>query len=287
MSVVAEVIAHVPATCGELLQGVDADGPVLISMPIDQYGTVRVALTDEPGVSVTPALPHATAALLLAIDRAEWRGGATVQLGGELPHSRGMGSSTADVAGVVHAVCSAADVSVTPEEVVALMTQVEPSDSSPLQGLWAIDHVHGRRAMRLAAMPGAWYLACVDSGEPAATLDVHRICGVGPHIPDDTLRATQWRDPAAVARVATDSALRNQERRPHPAFDAVHRVAQRLGAPGICVAHSGSLCAVICAGLSQAVNARGALAAEGLRADLLQAAAPGVRVRVDRPAVVD
>jgi L-threonine kinase len=252
-------------------------------MPIEQYGTVRVALTDEPAVSVTPALPHATAALQLALDRAAWRGGAAVQLGGELPHSRGMGSSTADIAGVIRAVCAAAEVSIAPEELVTLMTQVEPSDSSPLQGLWAIDHVRGGRATRIAPMPAAWYLACVDSGEPTPTLDVHRTCGVGPRIPDDTLRTTRWRDPGGVARVATESALRNQERRPHAAFDAVFRVAQQLRAPGICVAHSGSLCAVICAGLDQAVAARSALAAEGLRAEWLRAYAPGVRIRVHRP----
>ena len=63
VTVVAEAVAHVPATCGELLQGVDADGPVLVSLPIELMGTVEVALIREPVIAVVPHRPRAHVAL--------------------------------------------------------------------------------------------------------------------------------------------------------------------------------------------------------------------------------
>jgi L-threonine kinase len=280
MTVVAEGVAFVPATCGELLQGVDSEGPILVSLPVELYGTVRVALTDDPEVSITPALPKAAAAVQLALARSGWRRGARVVLGGELPHSRGMASSTADVAGVIGGICATAGVAVTQRELLAMMVEVEPSDSSPWRGLWAIDHVGGSRALRLGPVPRHLWVAMVDGGESIATLDVHRTYGAGPRVPDDTVRATRWTDGDDIGRVATASAVRNQSRLPNPAFDMARGVAERVGAVGVCVAHSGSVCGVICIGIVKATEACDALTAVGLRAAPIRAWAPGLRVRV-------
>lgn len=281
LAVATTAVVRVPATCGELLQGVGEDGPVLVSLPVDLWGSVRVTLTPEPGLTVTPPLPKARTALALALDRAGWRGGAVVELGGEIPQARGMGSSTADVAGVIAGVCSLAGAGLGDGELVSLMTQVEPSDSSPLRGLWAIDHVGGRRTARLGDLPIGWWVAAVDSGVAMHTLDIHRECGAGARIPAGLLEGVDWRDPLAVAHVATESALRNQERLPHPAFDSVLRCARRLGAPGVCVAHSGSLCAVICAGEAQAADAHELLAARGLPVNVLRVHGPGMHVDME------
>jgi L-threonine kinase len=280
MTAVAQVRVLTPATCGELLQGVDSEGPVLVSLPVELMGSVEVTLSREGAISVSPDLPRARAALDLVLDRTGWRGGVAVRLGGEVPRSRGMGSSTVDVAGVLLGVCRAAGVELGNAELVGLMTRVEPSDSSPLRGLWAIDHVDGRRALALGDGPPGVWLAAVDSGVPVATADVHRACGAGPRIPDGVIRSLDWDSPVAVGRLAGESALRNQERLPHAAFGAVRTVARRAGALGVFVAHSGSLCGVMCAGRSAARSARDALAAEGLRAEVLRAAAPGSRVVV-------
>src|SRR4029077_6743804 len=42
----ATAVARVPATCGELLQGVEAQGPVLVSLPVERGGTVAVTLLE-------------------------------------------------------------------------------------------------------------------------------------------------------------------------------------------------------------------------------------------------
>lgn len=279
MTVVASARAVVPATCGELVQGVDTIGPLLVSLPIDVCGTVSVSLTDEAEVVVDPPLPRASAALRVALAEAGWRGGAVARLGGEVPQGRGMASSTVDVAGVVGAVFAATGRPLGPARLLALMTAVEPSDSCPLPGLWAIDHVRGMRMSCLGAAP-AWHLVAVDSGAAVDTLGLHRAYGAGPRIPADVAQRLARASASVLARLATESALRNQERLPHPAFSVVRRVVARMDAPGICVAHSGSICAAICDGALSAARTAAALRSYGLSCTTWRVAAPGMRTEV-------
>jgi L-threonine kinase len=188
-----------------------------------------------------------------------------------------MGSSTVDVAGVIGATAAAAGLALSPSELVRLVTAVEPSDSSALPGLWAIDHVAGTRAVPLCVPAPAWHLVAVDGGTPVETLHVHRTWGAGPCVADDTL-ARLARDAFSLAHVATESALRNQERLPHPAFDTIRDVVAATNALGICVAHSGSVCAAICDGAWSASVVSAALRAHGLSCNTWLAAAPGMRV---------
>jgi L-threonine kinase len=286
MTAVACAVVRIPATCGELLQGVlDGGEPVLVSLPVDVMGTVEVTLIASPEVrQVDPPLPRATAAIHLALAHVGWPGGAIVRLGGEVPHGRGMGSSTVDVAGILAGVAAAAGVHLEPAELLRLATTVEPSDSSPLNGLWAIDHVRGRHAVHLGDAPHGWHVVAVDSGSSVATLDVHRWCGAGPPVDAAHIaalhRAARRGDAAALARIATQSAHRNQSRLPHPLFDAVQDVVASTSALGMCVAHSGSLCAVICTDACGAHEATTALRARGLDSTTWRVASPGLSVEL-------
>ncbi len=276
-------IARVPATCGELLQGVDGEGPVLVSLPVERCGTVRVALVDEPELRVEPDRPRARRALRLALDACEWRGGARVRLGSEVPSGRGLGSSTVDVAGVLCATAAAAGTGLDPSRLMALATAVEPSDTSPLPGLWAVDHVHGGRLRRLGPAPSAW-VAAVDGGGVVDTAALHERAGAGPPLPPGTLEALAAAvaagDLDALGALATASARRNQQRLRHPALDAALAVAAGCGAAGICAAHSGTLLGVLCASPEQARRASANLRDRGWPTSVDRVSGPGATVRV-------
>jgi L-threonine kinase len=276
-------VARVPATCGELLQGVDGQGPVLVSLPVERGGTVEVALVDEAGERVRPDRPRARAALRLALDACGWRGGARVRLGAEVPPGRGLGSSTVDVAGVLCAAAAAAGVVLDPARLMRLATAVEPSDTSPLAGLWAADHVHGRRLRLLGPAPTAW-VAAVDGGGIVDTLALHARAGPGAPLRPGTLdalaRAVTAGDLAAMGALATASARRNQRRLPHPALADALAVASRVGAAGVCAAHSGTLLGVLCGSAEQAHRAAAELRDRGWPASVDRVSAPGTTVRV-------
>jgi uncharacterized protein involved in propanediol utilization len=100
------------------------------------------------------------------------------------------------------------------------------------------------------------------------------------------LSATRAGDVGALARIGEESAVRNQSRLSHPAFATLRRIARRVGAEGVCVAHSGSLCALICGDEPRAAAGALALRAEGLACTTWTVAAPGIRVRPRVPAEV-
>jgi L-threonine kinase len=278
--------AWVPATCGELLQGVDSEGPVLVSLPVERGGTVEVALVRETELRVEPDRPRARAALRLALDACGWQGGARVRLGGEVRSGRGLGASTVDVAGVLCATFAAAGTNLENSTLMRLATAVEPSDTSPLPGLWAVDHVRGARLGHLGAAPAAWVVS-VDGGGVVDTVALHARAGPGPSMPPGTLDALAASvaagDLAAVGAVATASALRNQARLPHPAFEDVLLVAAQTGAPGVCAAHSGTLLGILYGSPDQAQRAGSALRGRGWPTHIDRVAAPGATVRVTEP----
>ena len=270
--------ARVPATCGELLQGVDDRGPVLVSLPIDRWGGVEVALVDEPGVRVEPDRPRATAALRVAVDACGWGGGARAWLGGEVPAGHGLGSSTVDVAGVLCATFAAAGRPLGAVELMRLATAVEPTDTSPLPGLWAVDHTAGGRLRRLGPAPGAW-VASVDGGGTVDTLEMHARAGAGPPLPAGEVEAlaaaVAAADLDAIGALATASARRNQERLPHPAFDDALAVCALASGAGVCAAHSGTVLGVLCASEERAEDAAAQLCDRGWEARVDRVSAPG------------
>jgi L-threonine kinase len=273
--------AFVPATCGELLQGVDARGPVLVSLPVERWGSVEVELRDEPALEVEPHRPRAAGALRLALDACAWRGGARALLGGEVPAGHGLGSSTVDVAGVLLAAAAAAGHPLDAAELMRLATAVEPSDTSPLPGLWAVGHTDGGRLRRLGAAPDAW-VTSVDGGGTVDTLDLHARAGAGPALPagdlDRLAAAVAAADLGGIGAVATASALRNQDRLPHPALDDTLAVASAIAAAGVCAAHSGTLLGVLCASHGAALTAAARLRSRGWRPRIDRVSAPGARV---------
>lgn len=286
---VATAVARVPATCGELLQGVDAQGPVLVSLPVERGGTVEVALLEAPGLRVEPDRPRAAAALRLALDVSGWRGGAWVHLGGEVPAGRGLGSSTVDVAGVLCATFAAAGASLDGARLMRLATAVEPTDTSPLPGLWAVDHVRGGRLRPLGPAPATWVVS-VDRGGVVDTVALHARAGPGPALPGGTVEALAAAvargDLTAIGALATASARRNQERLPHPAFPDALSVATEVGAAGICAAHSGTLLGILCGSADQAHRAAAALTDRGWPSQIDRVVSPGATVRVASERVV-
>ncbi|HEX3605825.1 MAG TPA: hypothetical protein VH134_07870 [Candidatus Dormibacteraeota bacterium] len=280
---IASATARIPATCGELLQGVDPGGPLLVSLPVAALGTVEVTLTEDPAIGVLPARPRAGAALRLALGACGWRGGAQARLGGEVPSGRGLGASTIDVAGAICATFAAAARPLDPRALMRLATGVEPSDTSPLPGLWAADHVTARRIRHLGPAPTAWVVA-VDAGGQVDTLALHARAGPGPTIPEGELdrlaAAVAAGDLATLGAVATASALRNQDRLPHPALADALAVAADLGAAGLCAAHSGTVLGVICATRTEADGATAALTQRGWAATINRIHAPGAATGV-------
>ncbi|WP_329114821.1 GHMP kinase [Streptomyces sp. NBC_01353] len=271
-----------PCHHGEILQGVflDADGrrcAGLVTLPMAGPGSsaefVRHPGTAPEVITVVPAdrTKAAQAAVLAVAECAERTGlppcGGELRISCDIPVGLGMGSSTSDVIATVRAVADAYGLRLAPETVARLAVRAElacdplMSDGRPV--LFA--QREGRVLEVLGpALPPLVVVGCtLGGGAPVDTLALPVREAADADIRDFELlrtllrRAVATGDAQLLGEVATASARRGQQVLGHPEFDALTAVAQRVGAAGVQIAHSGAVAGV-----------------------LFDAAAPGLRHRV-------
>ncbi|NMD58140.1 MULTISPECIES: GHMP kinase [Tsukamurella] len=249
---------------GELLQGrfrcpVFDECPGLVTVPIGTVGSVAVFVPDTSGVvrAVGTARDVAKARRAAEVTLAHLRvRGVLGCTGGELRVTRttavglGLGSSTADVLAAVRAVADCAGAELDAETVARLAVAAEGA-SDPL---WAdrpilFAHRHGHVIEELGAvLPPMLLVRCVLGG-PVDTLAL-RPTGAGDVEEYEDLRAllrcaVAAGDAAGVAAVATRSAVLNQSRHYKPGLGRLIAAAERGGALGVQVAHSGNVAGLL------------------------------------------
>ncbi|MCL5959775.1 MAG: GHMP kinase, partial [Chloroflexi bacterium] len=143
--IIARATVKMPGTCGELVQGTLGGTPFHISCPIDVYSTVSVELTDTTcDWAFPPDTPKAAAAVQAALRHFGADGlGGRLSIRASLPRAKGMASSTADVAGAIHAVAQALGREISPAEVAHLALEIEPTDGSIFPDIALFDHRGG------------------------------------------------------------------------------------------------------------------------------------------------
>ena len=246
--------AYVPATCGELVQGMHDGGHFLVSCPIDLFAAVTVEVAEEGRVHAPPDCPKAAAALraALAFFGAEERG-VRLRVDSPIPRSKGMGSSTADVAGAIYALAAALGRRISPSQVADLALAVEPTNSSLFPGLALLDHRSGTRREEIGPPPPAEILV-LDCGGEVDTLAYNAVDrtevlhSLAPQVAEalDLVReGVARRDLDLVGQGATLSARAHQAVLPKAPLEAAIALGRQAGAAGVCAAHSGTVLGVL------------------------------------------
>lgn len=240
---------RVPFTCGELVQGTDPDGGAfLVSCPIDRYAEVRASLHDTGASNGPPDRPKALAAARRTL--AELGGeslGVRLEIRSDLPVGRGFGTSTADVVGAIAATARAFGEDLTPQAIARIAVAVEPSDGTMFPGLAVFDHRTGSRWEALGPAP-ALAIVVLDFGGAVDTVAHHARRPAVPHAAttmqggalDLVRRGVRSADPAVIGSGATLSTIANEALLPKRALAETIEFAVRLGAVGVCAAHSGT-----------------------------------------------
>ena len=242
-----------PATCGELVQGTRAGVAFHVTCPIDLYSTVTVELVEGTRIACSPEHPKAGAGVVAALRHLGVEAGARVTVHSTIPRAKGLGSSTADVAGTIAACALAAGRPLPPEVIARLALSVEPTDGSIFPGIVLFDHRHGADFEWLGNAP-AMSVVIVDSGGEVDTVAFNRVDrgavlrSLEPEHAEALALARRGLakgDPALIGRAATLSAIANQRVLPKPGLPAVLEAARELGAAGVCVGHSGTVIGVL------------------------------------------
>ena len=243
-----------PATCGELVQGLFDGELCLVSCPIGWYGHTTVHLNPEGLWTLPPRTPKVARALAVAWQHLGYTvAGGVVRLAADIPRGRGYGSSTVDVAGTLYALGHALGKPFTSEDVARLAVRVEPTDSTLWPGLALFAHRTGTLARALAPAPPL-QVVVVDPGGEVDTTTFNRTLSVDALRPlaaahREAFDLLQWglehRAWEAVGAAATLSASVHQAILHNALLDTVLLLSREVGALGVCRAHSGTLLGIL------------------------------------------
>ncbi len=248
--VLAQGSALAPGTCGELAQGVLDGVTAMITCPIDLYSTATVELREGTGRAQGPAeSPKAVRAVELTIallGRDDLDGQLYIRC--DVPRSKGMASSTADIVAAIGATAEALNSEISIKDQAKLALTVEPSDGVMLPGIALFDHMGGQIARSLGDPPDMRVLVL----EFAGALDTETFNAVERHAELQRLESSfrealeliteglERGDSELIGRGATLSALSYQVVLPKPQLPEAATLARDAGALGVNVAHSGT-----------------------------------------------
>lgn len=177
----------------------------------------------------------------------------TLEVECPLPHSKGFGTSTADVVGAIVAAAEAAGARLNPVEIARLAVAVEPSDGTMFPGLALFDHREAGRWELLGPSPPLRVVVLefeglVDTLEYNARLDLDYLRSMESAHREavELLRqGLRLRRPELIGLAATTSAVINQRVLPKPHLERVIDLAAQFHALGVCAAHSGTALGVL------------------------------------------
>lgn len=244
-----------PGTCGELVQGTLEGEHFLVSCPVDLYAEVTVEITGTPGVlQASPYAFKAKAALERALEYFHAPGvGVRLRLHSPLPGGKGMGASTADVAGAIYAIAKALGREIKPQEVAHLAVSVEPTDGTVFPNLVLFDHRRGFLYGELGP-PLPVDILALDFGGEVDTLEYNAVdrSALLRKLEPQAREALELvrsglaqGDVDLIGRGATLSALSHQEVLYKPQLEKVLALSRDVGALGVNVAHSGVVIGVL------------------------------------------
>ena len=245
---------YVPGTCGELAQGMLDGSHFLVSCPVDLFSAVSVEVTDEGRIIAPSDAPKAARALRAALsffglDRL----GVRLTIDSPIPRSKGMGSSTADVAGAIYALALALGRDIAPRDVARLALSIEPTNSSLFLNLALFDHRQGRISEDLGP-PVPAEVMVLDCGGEVDTVAYNRV---------DRTRMLRTLEPLAsealtliregqalgdiylIGQGAIISARAHQKVLAKAPLESIISAAHEAGAAGVNVAHSGTVIGVL------------------------------------------
>lgn len=243
-----------PATCGELMQAVINGQDFLINCPINLYSHAHMQRSFEAGVKLSE--PDSCDNVAKALDILKKQLGAkryTLNLNSEVPHAKGMASSSAELTAAVGALMQACDFSMDNAELSKLLTKIAPSSHAHIPGIAHVNHLTGELHESLTA-PAALSVLVVDCGGEVDTLEYDRdvarsvyeehqdtvICALG-----QLLLGLRTSDELAVAQAATRSAILSQKILFKPQFGKLLQHSVASGALGVNCAHQGTVLGIL------------------------------------------
>ncbi|MFZ7102601.1 MAG: GHMP kinase [Peptococcaceae bacterium] len=244
--------AIAPGTCGELVQGVIENMNFHITCPVNCFSKIQVEIRKDDYIFIndptrTKVIQGVTKTMQFLTKRV-W--GAAITIETQLPVSKGMASSTADISAACFATAQALGYELSPHEIAKIALSIEPSDGLFFPGIVAFDHVKGNyykeigKALELN-------LFIYDFGGEIDTIVFNKRPDLKEkNFLNETKAKEAFRtvekglrtsNEKLIAKGATISALANQNIIFKPQLEEIIDTVLQAGGLGLNTAHSGTL----------------------------------------------
>jgi len=254
-----KITIKVPGTCGELVQGICNDNNFQVTCPIELFSYIHLELysADNKKINNFP-LPKKSRQALISIlnyfGLNEKDVNLKINISSEISSKKGMGSSSADIIGIVLGVSFLLNKKISADEVAKLALVIEPTDGIMYEDIVCFDHLKKGLLERIGQPPLLDVLVidpggCVDTLEFNRRKDLIRLRLENQKEIAQALqlvkRGIRGKNIKLLGEGATLSALRNQKILFKKELEKVISTSYKMGAVGVNVAHSGVVLGVL------------------------------------------
>ena len=247
------VKVRTPGTCGEFIQGWFAGNPCLVSSPIDRYSRITIA----EGQGNLKLLKPKTVAMIEAVFRRyaipeKEKDRLNISMASEIPLEKGMASSTADLAGMAAGLSAYFELGLTPAEVGAVCTAIEPSDNLMFPKLNLFNHIDGRVLKSFGGCVAADLLIIdfhggIDTMSFNETQDDYskQDLETFAEIVEQFEHGVKTKNLRDIGAACTRSAFLNQKRLKKPYLEILNELSVAYGGLGTVIGHSGTVIGIM------------------------------------------
>lgn len=242
-----EVIERYPGSVGEIIQGKYNGIDVLLSCPINLY--TEIILSDEKERDNEREYIKSYRFIDNILDKWGYRNWKiALSINSTIPKGKGFASSTADLSAIYNGLLRLTDRKFNQEELIKNCLKIEPTDSIIFDKATIFDYKEGKVIEKFGNY-FKFHILCFIGENVVDTVEYNSKELQPLKKIDDLLgelrEAFEDRDIKKLAKVSTESIIRNQHRLKYNILGEVLEINNLLGGLGIIGAHSGDMLGII------------------------------------------
>ncbi len=247
------ITAICPGSCGELIQGMVDGREMLISYPIDCYSHVTV-YEGKRNKNIN-SKSYRMLEKVFEFLGYDYKDSLNIALHieSDIPVSKGMSSSTADLVATAKATAEYLSSNITEDDIARLCVEIEPTDSILFSEITLFDHLKGTYKKSYGSIPN-FNILLFEGRDKIDTIEFRKTDrrSILKNNEDQISKAIQVFEKGIknnnlklIGEAATISAFANQDILYKEGLDKIYDLAMKKGALGINVAHSGTVIGVM------------------------------------------
>ena len=242
-----EVIERYPGSVGEIIQGKYNGIDVLLSCPINLY--TEIILSDEKERDNEREYIKSYRFIDNILDKWGYRNWKiALSINSTIPKGKGFASSTADLSAIYNGLLRLIDRKFNQEELIKHCLKIEPTDSIIFDKATIFDYKEGKVTEKVGNY-FKFHVLCFIGENVVDTVEYNSKELQPLKKIDDLLgelrEAFEDKDIKKLAKVSTESIIRNQHRLKYNILEEVLEINKLLGGLGIIGAHSGDMLGII------------------------------------------